>query len=133
MLDADVCIHLVRRRNDRLFERFRAAGSKVAVSTVVQTELLVGVAKSPDPVRADEQVTALLARTTVVPYDEGAAAHAADIRAALATAGQKIGAYDGLIAGHARSLGLALVTSNTREFSRVPGLLRQDWLAELEE
>jgi tRNA(fMet)-specific endonuclease VapC len=133
MLDADVCIHLVRRRATRSLDRFRSAGSAVAVSTVVETELRVGVAKSPEPAKAAERVERLLARTQVLPFDQRAAAHAADIRAELEIAGTKIGAYEGLIAGHARSLGLTLVTSNTREFSRVPGLLRQDWFAETDE
>lgn len=130
MLDADVCIHLVRRRSPPLAERFLRPGQALAVSTIVQTELLVGVAKSPDPHKAAERVEALLGRVVILPFDEDAAAHAADVRAGLERAGTKIGAYDGLIAGHARSVGAVLVTGNVREFSRVPGLRTDDWLAE---
>lgn len=133
MLDADLCIHLVRRRSRALLERFREAGQNLSVSTIVQTELMVGVERSPDPVQAGERVERLLARVTILPFDEAAAAHAAGVRAHLERAGRKIGAYDGLIAGHARSLSLTLVSGNTREFSRVPGLLHEDWLTGLED
>ena len=61
------------------------------------------------------------------PFDAAAASHSGQIRASLHRAGQPIGSYDLMIAGHARSLGLVLVTHNTREFSRVPGLLVEDW------
>ena len=64
------------------------------------------------------------------PFDEGAASHAADIRARLERSGQLIGGYDVLIAGHARSRGLVLVTANLREFRRVEGLISEDWLAD---
>lgn len=130
MLDSDVCIDLVRRRRPDLAERVRNSGQTLAVSTIVQTELLVGVAKASDPSRASERVGGLLARLAILTFDEGAATHAADIRAKLERSGTKIGSYDGLIAGHARSLGLVLVTGNGREFSRVPGLRAEDWRAD---
>lgn len=133
MLDADLCIHLVRQTNRVLLVRFRETGQNLSVSTIVQTELMVGVEKSPDPTQAGERVERLLARVTVLPFDEAAAAHAASIRAYLEAVGRKIGAYDGLIAGHARSLGLTLVSGNTHEFSRVPGLLHEDWLTGLKD
>ena len=62
----------------------------------------------------------------LLPFDAAAAEHAGEIRATLATAGIPIGGNDVLIAGHARSAGLAVVT-NTREFARVPGLEVLDW------
>ncbi|MFT3876016.1 MAG: PIN domain-containing protein [Propioniciclava sp.] len=68
-----------------------------------------------------------LTLTTVLPFDAAAAQHAGEIRAKLTIAGQTIGGYDVLIAGHARSAGLAVVTNNTREFMRVPGLEVLDW------
>jgi tRNA(fMet)-specific endonuclease VapC len=56
--------------------------------------------------------------------------HAGRIRAVLAARGTPIGPYDALLAGHARSLGLVMVTNNVRELSRVPGLEVEDWLSE---
>ena len=69
-----------------------------------------------------------VARLAVLPFDDDAAAHAADIKACLQRTGQVIGGLDMLIAGHARSRGLTVVTGNFGEFERVPGLLCQDWL-----
>ncbi|WP_298268109.1 PIN domain-containing protein, partial [Geobacter sp.] len=63
----------------------------------------------------------------VVAYDEAAARAYGDIRAALEKAGTPIGSMDMLIAAHAVSLGIPLVTNNTREFSRVPSLNLVDW------
>ena len=70
------------------------------------------------------------ARLQVLPFDDKAAAHAADIRVALERQGQTIGGYDLLIAGHARSQGLVVVTGNLREFQRVEGLRAEDWLTD---
>ncbi|MGI4950193.1 MAG: PIN domain-containing protein [Janthinobacterium lividum] len=66
---------------------------------------------------------------TTLPYDSAAAAHTADIRADLKRQGRSIGAYDVMIAGHARSRGLVVVTGNLKEFQRVDGLRSEDWLA----
>jgi len=67
------------------------------------------------------------ARLDVLPFDADAADHAADIRANLERRGQTIGGYDLLIAGHARSRGLIVVTGNPGEFRRVDGLRCEDW------
>ncbi len=64
-----------------------------------------------------------------LPFDAAAAAEAAMVRATLEATGQPIGPYDTLLAGHAISLGFVLVTHNTIEFSRVPGLVLEDWQA----
>ena len=66
-------------------------------------------------------------RLTVADFDGRAAAHAADIHADLERRGLLIGPYDILIAGHARSLGLIVVTGNLGEFRRVDGLRCEDW------
>lgn len=63
----------------------------------------------------------------VLAFDEDAATHAAEIRMSLQRQGRQIGAYDLLIAGHARSRGLVVVTGNLAEFSRVEGLRSEDW------
>jgi tRNA(fMet)-specific endonuclease VapC len=66
----------------------------------------------------------------VLAFDEAAADHAADIRATLERKGQPIGGYDLLIAGHARSRGLTVITGNVSEFGRIDGLRCEDWLAQ---
>ena len=63
----------------------------------------------------------------VLPFDDQAATHFGQVRAELTKTGKPIGPYDSMIAGHARALGLILVTNNMREFKRVPGLRVQNW------
>ncbi|HYN47166.1 MAG TPA: tRNA(fMet)-specific endonuclease VapC [Allosphingosinicella sp.] len=130
MLDTNLCIRVLRDRPASARKRFNETSEALCISTVVLTELLYGAAKSARPVENRRAVEDFAARLTVAPLDEAAADHAADIRADLERRGLPIGAYDLLIAGHARSLGLALVTGNLREFNRVDGLRCEDWLAE---
>ena len=76
-----------------------------------------------------KEVERLASRLQVLVFDEAAAAPAANIRAVLERRGFSIGGYDLLIAGHARSRGLAVITGNLKGFRRVEGLLAEDWLA----
>jgi tRNA(fMet)-specific endonuclease VapC len=94
----------------------------------VVSELVFGAQISARPTENREEVERLLNRLEILSFDVAAAEHAADIRTQLQRLGQPIGAYDLLIAGHARSRGLELVTANLREFSRVPGLKVSAWL-----
>jgi tRNA(fMet)-specific endonuclease VapC len=88
---------------------------------------LHGAAKSARPEVNRREVENFAARLEVLPFDAAAAHHAADIRAALERRGRSIGGYDVLIAGHARSRGLIVVTGNRGEFDRVDGLICEDW------
>nr|WP_294549559.1 tRNA(fMet)-specific endonuclease VapC [uncultured Rhodopila sp.] len=130
MLDTNLCIRVLRDRPAGLRERFSRETEALCVSTIVLTELLVGAAKSNRPTENRREIDRFTARLEVLAFDAAAAAHAADIRAALERCGQPIGGYDTLIAGHARSRGLIVVTGNLREFERVQGLRTEDWLGE---
>ena len=90
-------------------------------------ELIYGAEKSAQSAPNLVDVEALAARLEVVPFDSEAAIHFGQARAELAKSGQIIGPYDLVIAGHARSRGLILVTNNMREFKRVPGLRVENW------
>ena len=92
-------------------------------------ELLYGAHKSQSVRRNLDAVEGLLARLDVLDFDVSAAEHAGEIRATLARSGMPIGPYDIMIAGHARSRGLTLVTYNTSEFERVSGLRLENWTA----
>ena len=72
-------------------------------------------------------VEGFAARLEVLPFDEHAAAHTGQLRAELERAGRPIGPYDEMIAGHARSRGLVVVTNNTRQFEHVPGVRLANW------
>ncbi|WP_374578695.1 tRNA(fMet)-specific endonuclease VapC [Phenylobacterium sp.] len=129
LLDTNLCIRVLRDRPPQVRERFNLEASSLCISTIVFTELLHGAAKSARPEHNRGEVERFAARLDVLPFDEAAADHAADIRAALERRGEPIGGYDLLIAGHARSRGLTVVTGNLAEFRRVDGLRCEDWLA----
>jgi tRNA(fMet)-specific endonuclease VapC len=128
MLDTNVCVRVLRDRPAAARQRFNAESEGLCISTVVLAELLHGAAKSARPTENRRSVEDFAARLEVLPFDAAAADHAADIRAALERKGEVIGAYDLLIAGHARSRGMPVVTGNLKEFQRVEGLRCEDWL-----
>lgn len=129
MLHTNLCIRVLRDRPHAARLRFNQAADGLCISTIVLTELLLGAEKSASPTDIRRSVEALIARLIVVAFDDNAAAHAAEIRATLERQGQPIGGYDVLIAGHARSRGLVLITENLKEFNRVDELRSEDWLA----
>lgn len=131
MLDTNLCIRVLKFRPSPLRERFNAEAESLCISTVTLFELLYGAEKSARPADNRNAVERFSERLDVVAWDDLAAAHAAEIRADLERKGTPIGAYDVLIAGHARSRGLAVVTANLREFNRVNGLRAEDWLEPL--
>jgi tRNA(fMet)-specific endonuclease VapC len=129
MLDTNLCIRVLRDRPPGLRERFNAEAGALCVSVVTLAELMYGAAKSNRPEAMRQDVERLMARLEALPFDAAAAAHYGDIRADLERRGAVIGPYDLMIAGHARSLGLTVVTGNLGEFRRVDGLRSEDWLS----
>lgn len=128
LLDTNLCIRVLRDRTAVLRDRFNDNADSLSISTIVLTELLHGAEKSARPDHNRREVEHFAARLEVLSFDVDAAGHAANIRASLERRGQAIGGYDVLIAGHARSRGLTVVTSNLGEFNRVEGLRCEDWL-----
>lgn len=98
-----------------------------AISAITGYELYTGVEKCADPAKERAKVELLMKTVQHLPFDFGAAEEAARIRALLESQGQPIGPYDVLLAGQALDSSLILVTDNTREFSRVPGLTLENW------
>lgn len=88
----------------------------------------MGAEKTQNPLRAHERLGAFLAPLRILPFDEDAAVASARIRGFLEKAGTKIGDLDNLLAGHALSTRQILVTNNVNEFSRVPGLVTENWI-----
>ncbi len=125
MLDTNLCVRVLRDRPPELRDRFNAEAERLCISTIVLTELLHGAARSARPDHNRREVDRFAGRLDVLDFDSTAA----DIRATLERAGRQIGGYDLLIAGHARSRGLTVVTANIREFERVEGLRSIDWAA----
>jgi tRNA(fMet)-specific endonuclease VapC len=129
VLDTDVCSYLLKRSHPVLIERvLGCATGELAVSAVTAFELHYGALRLPTPNRWMPIIDRFLQNFEVLPFQGSAARAAGEVRAELAAAGEPIGAYDLLIAGHVRALDATLVTNNTREFSRVPGLRIENWL-----
>jgi tRNA(fMet)-specific endonuclease VapC len=127
MLDTNICIYVIKNRPAALRERFDQLAEALCISTITLGELLYGVQKSARRSQNLQAVEQFTARLEVLPFSVKAAAHFGQIRAELARAGRPCGAYDMLIAAHARSEGLVLITNNVREFQRMPGLRIENW------
>ena len=128
MLDTNVVIYTIKNRPEKVRKVFKQHAGQMAISAITLGELIYGAEKSAQPERNLADVEAFAARLEVLAFDETAAAHFWQLRAELAKAGKPIGPYDQMIAGHARSLGLILVTNNMNEFKRVPGLRIVNWV-----
>lgn len=128
MLDTNICIFTIKNRPQEVREAFKQHHGQLCISTVTLMELVYGAEKSAFPERNLATIEGFAARLDVLMYDEAAASHTGQLRAEQAKVGKRIGPYDQMIAGHARSRGLILVTNNMREFKAVPGLRVEDWV-----
>jgi tRNA(fMet)-specific endonuclease VapC len=116
--------------NGALRDRLLAELSFCRLSAIVLSELEYGAAKSGNPVHRKRVAQLRGILPDVAPFEADAAAYGGNVRAYLATLkpnAQPIGAYDALLAGHALALGACVITGNTGEFRRVPGLIVEDW------
>jgi tRNA(fMet)-specific endonuclease VapC len=127
LLDTDTCIYALRHRPGRVRDMLAANEGRMAISAVTLFELAYGAEKSRHVERNLGVLESFASRLELKPFDSKAAFQAGQIRAELERKGTPIGAYDLMIAGQARSEGLILVTSNTREFKRVSGLRLENW------
>jgi tRNA(fMet)-specific endonuclease VapC len=131
MLDTNVCIYLIRRQPPEVLRKFEEyTVGEIGVSSVTVAELRYGAEKSAQKARNWEALSRFLLPLVVAEFGQDAAAAYGRIRAALESEGTPIGPLDTLIAAHAVSLGVTLVTNNVREFGRVPGLEVEDWVGE---
>ncbi len=128
LLDTNVLAELIRNPSGALARKIVAAGQEaIGTSIVVACELRFGAAKKGSAALT-AKVEALLATIEVAPLGEDSDRHYATLRSLLERAGTPIGPNDMLIAAHALALGATVVTSNTKEFTRVPDLVVEDWL-----
>lgn len=127
MLDTNICIYTIKNKPQQVRDAFNRHHSQLCISSISLMELIYGAEKSANSERNLTIAEGFVARLEVLAYDEIAANHTGQLRAELARQGTPIGPYEQLIAGHARSRGLIVVTNNRREFDRVPGLRVEDW------
>ncbi|MCL1809545.1 MAG: type II toxin-antitoxin system VapC family toxin [Clostridiales bacterium] len=129
MLDTNTCIFAINK-NANVLARFLAEySSGLSISAITEAELWFGIENSIAPEKNAETLRSFLATVEIFPFDTRAAAEYGRVRLKLKRAGTPIGDRDTFIASHAKSLGVTLVTNNTREFQRVEGLSFEDWLA----
>lgn len=131
LLDTNACIALINGHPPTVRTRMQKAAaseSRILVSSIAVFELWYGVGKSARPEFNRKRLeTFLSGPVAVLPFDDADAQSAGAIRATLESAGKPIGAYDVLMAGQALRHELTLVAANVSKFSRVKGLLWQDW------
>lgn len=128
LLDTNVCVRYLNGRSVAIRERLKATNADdIAVCSVVKAELFYGANRTNNPQRTLANQQQFLNLFVSLPFDDSAATVYGKIRAHLATQGTPIGANELQIAAIALVRNLILVTHNTGEFSRVPGLRWEDW------
>jgi tRNA(fMet)-specific endonuclease VapC len=128
LLDTNICIYIINAKPPTVLQRFRDYRmGEVGVCTVVAAELAFGVAKSGSA-RNRHALELFLAPLTLMPFDEAAVWAYGTLRSELERQGKQIGALDTMIGAHALSQQATLVTNNTSEFARIPGLRLDNWV-----
>lgn len=129
LLDTNICIYIINAKPAGVLAQFQQYRlGDIGLCSVVAAELAFGVAKSGSA-RNRQALEMFLAPLTVLPFDAPAVWAYGDLRAELERRGTPIGALDNMIAAHALSQRATLVTNNTREFAKVPGLHLANWVA----
>lgn len=129
MLDTNICIYIIKRKPAEVFTQFhKHEFSEICISSVTFAELSYGVEKSSNVSRNKFALNCFLAPVDVLLFTDRAAIEYGKIQASLEKRGEIIGAYDMLIAAHAYSEGITLVTNNTSEFKRIEGLKIENWV-----
>ena len=128
MLDTNICIYLIREQPASVLGRFTAhAVGDIGISVITLAELEYGVAKSRRPATNRDALQQFISPLEVAAFDRDATAEYGRVRTLLEKRGQPIGSLDLLIAAHALSLNVRLITHNVRGFGKVPGLRIEDW------
>ncbi len=129
LLDTNTCIYIINRSPKQVYERLKKLSlGEVGISMITFCELQYGVAKSAKPVENQLALTEFLAPLEVLDFPAACAVSYGEIRADLSKKGCPIGNHDLLIAAHALSEGLVLVSNNLKEFARVEGLQCENWI-----
>lgn len=129
MLDTNICIYVIKNKPAVVRENFTSHDIEgVCISSITLAELMHGAEKSQYKEKTKKAIMSFLAPIKILDFDGEAAFEYGKIRASLEMNGKIIGPMDMLIAAHARSRSLVLVTNNTREFERVEDLILENWV-----
>jgi len=128
LLDTNICVFVIRGKSQLVMHRFNQfADYELGISTLTLAELQFGADKSNNPHKNHVALDAFVKPLEVIEFDEIAAERYGTVRTELERRGMPIGPVDTLLAAHALRLFVPLVTNNVREFSRVAGLVVEDW------
>lgn len=131
MLDTNICIYIIKHKPKSVIQRFLLHDSdEICISAITYAELMHGVEKSQAKEKNRLALALFLSPIVILEFDSLAAEEYGRIRAELERKGTPIGPMDMLIAGHAVSKELILVTNNVKEFQRIQGLQLENWVQE---
>ena len=129
LLDTNICIYIIKKKPAEVFEKFKTLTiGDVGISAITLAELQYGIEKSSNYEKNREALEKFLTPIEIVDYDYEATDEYGKILACLEKKGITIGPLDMLIASHAKSLNLILVTNNQKEFSRIADLRIENWI-----
>ena len=129
LLDTNMCIYIIKKKPSQVLERLKTFQlSEIGISAITLSELEYGVAKSSRPDQNREALIEFLTPLEILAFDEGASRYYGEIRAHLEKKGKPIGVMDLLIASHAISLSVPLVTNDIPGFKGIPGLQIENWV-----
>ena len=129
LLDTNICIYAMKGTYPSLNQRLiTVPPEEILVSSVTVGEIEYGAAKSRWGERTRQVLQTFLANYEIIPFDEMDAIYFGKFRAELAFSGTPIGAYDVMLGAQGVARNLIVVTHNTREFCRIPGLILEDWV-----
>lgn len=128
MLDTNICIYAIKNKPEQVLEKLKQNLSNgICISAITLAELQHGVEKSMNPEKNSMALLQFLSILDILPFDDLAATQYGKICAYLQKHGTPIGTMDMLIAAHAKTENLIIVTNNVREFERVPDLKIENW------
>lgn len=129
LIDTNICIYIMNNRPAEVIQRFRSIEvGEVSISSISVSELQYGVSKSKRQKENQQRLDEFLIPFEILPYDEIASTYYGEVRAQLEKQGIVIGPLDLLIAAHALSRDLVLVTNNEKEFRRIESLKVENWV-----
>jgi tRNA(fMet)-specific endonuclease VapC len=132
LLDTNICIYIINEKPTKVLRKFEQYPVKeFGVSSITHAELQYGIAKSKKKSRNQKALDEFLLPLTILPfYGKGLVEQYGKIRVFLESMGETIGLLDTLIAAHALSLDLTIISNNIKEFSRIPKLTCENWVSE---
>jgi tRNA(fMet)-specific endonuclease VapC len=130
LLDTNICIYIIKQKPPEVLQKFnRYHVGDIGISSITIAELEYGIQKSKSSEKNREALTQFLLPLTIADFDVSAATMYGIIRSTLEKQGNPIGSLDTLIAAHALSLQVSLITNNIKEFNRVPNLNLENWVS----